>query len=87
MEGYSEEGYLTEKLINAMLAGAVPIYWGGATVRHMFNSKALINVGDYDSFAAVAAHVAALDADPESAKQVVEQPPCTTLKYLMWWRY
>lgn len=36
-------GYTTEKIYHAMLADAIPIYWGNPLVNHDFNSKSFIN--------------------------------------------
>lgn len=36
--------YVTEKIVNAFLAGAIPIYWGSPFVLKMFNPRAFIFV-------------------------------------------
>lgn len=40
-------GYATEKLLEAHLAGSVPIYWGSSTISMDFNPKSFINWHDY----------------------------------------
>ena len=35
-------GYITEKILNAFIAGAVPIYWGTKEVFHIFNRDAFV---------------------------------------------
>lgn len=42
-ENSSYPGYCTEKLLQAFSAGTVPIYWGDATAKEMFNEKAYID--------------------------------------------
>lgn len=50
MENCRKEGYVTEKLINAYYSGAIPIYWGAPDIEKYFNTKAFINVSDFESF-------------------------------------
>ncbi|CAK0823016.1 unnamed protein product, partial [Prorocentrum cordatum] len=35
-------GYVTEKIVNAFLAGSIPIYWGSSAVLDVFNADAFI---------------------------------------------
>jgi hypothetical protein len=66
--------YVTEKVINAYLAGCIPVYWGCPPAdleRLGFNLRAMVYVEDHD---AARAAVAALDADPARARAVFEQP-------------
>lgn len=43
-ENTSYPGYSTEKIMDAFLAGSVPIYWGSPTIHKEFNEKSFINV-------------------------------------------
>lgn len=47
--GNNYQGYVTEKIIDAFVAGAVPIYWGDPTITNVFNPKAFLNRNDYNS--------------------------------------
>ncbi len=68
-------GYVTEKLVNAFLAGAIPIYWGDdATVKAWFNPAAFVNVGDYDSPEAAIDAVIELAQDPERMRAMRAAP-------------
>lgn len=40
--------YTTEKLMDAFLAGSIPIYWGDPKVKEVFNEKAFINAQKED---------------------------------------
>eukprot|EP00557_Chaetoceros_sp_GSL56_P010416 CAMPEP_0176480060 /NCGR_PEP_ID=MMETSP0200_2-20121128/2076_1 /TAXON_ID=947934 /ORGANISM="Chaetoceros sp., Strain GSL56" /LENGTH=587 /DNA_ID=CAMNT_0017876155 /DNA_START=261 /DNA_END=2024 /DNA_ORIENTATION=- len=42
MENTYKEGYITEKIINAFLAGCVPIYYGTREVMDIFNPRAFV---------------------------------------------
>lgn len=48
-ENQYSERYVTEKIVNAFLAGAVPIYWGSSYVSRLFNPEAFIDVGGFES--------------------------------------
>jgi len=50
MENCKQEGYVTEKIVNAFYSGAIPIYWGSSTITEFFNEKAFINVSNFPSF-------------------------------------
>jgi len=53
-ESWMLDGYITEKLVNAMIAHAVPIYWGPPDVVHTFNAASFINAGSLSEDALVA---------------------------------
>ncbi|MCA9658007.1 MAG: glycosyltransferase [Myxococcales bacterium] len=63
-ENESYPGYTTEKIIDPMLAGSLPIYWGNPRVDRDFSTASFINVHDFPSVEAAAEHVAAVDRDP-----------------------
>jgi hypothetical protein len=48
-ENYSEYGYLTEKLLEGMMGGCIPIYWGSESCKEEFNSKSFLNWHDYNN--------------------------------------
>ena len=47
MENSYEDGYISEKIMNAYIAGAIPIYWGTNEVKNIFNPESFIYVNDY----------------------------------------
>lgn len=49
------EGYVTEKLWNALLYGTIPIYWGNPSVNEVLpDVDAIIRVSDFSSLADLA---------------------------------
>jgi hypothetical protein len=65
-ENGSYPGYVTEKILEAYLAGTVPIYWGSPTVDMDFNPDAFINWHAYNSdkvFMEVIKHIDNNDED------------------------
>jgi alpha(1,3/1,4) fucosyltransferase len=47
-ENTSFNGYITEKVFNAYVAGAIPIYFGDKSVINDLNKKAIVWIPDYD---------------------------------------
>ena len=47
-ENAASDGYITEKIASAFLAGAVPIYWGDEHVEQIFNNDSFIWAKDGD---------------------------------------
>lgn len=46
-ENESKPGYTTEKIVEAFLAGTVPIYWGNPLIAEEFNPESFINAHDF----------------------------------------
>ena len=45
------KGFVTEKILNAFLSGAIPIYWGTDEVLQIFNKDAFIYIEkDFGNF-------------------------------------
>lgn len=49
IENSRHTGYVTEKLYNALLSDAIPVYWGAPDVGRVFNSDAFINLDNFSS--------------------------------------
>ena len=49
-ESVSQEGFNTEKLVDAFYTDTIPVYYGDPYIGDIFNTKAFINVRDYPSF-------------------------------------
>lgn len=50
MENCEKKGYITEKLLQAFIAGTIPIYWGDHEyAKKIFNPKSFICIRDFDS--------------------------------------
>lgn len=49
MENSIGDGYVTEKIVNAFYAGAIPIYWGSSNINDLFNKNAFINVSNFNN--------------------------------------
>jgi len=66
------KGYITEKIVSAMLAGAIPIYYGAPDIAEHFNPKSFIDA----SVVGWEKQVLELDRNPELYKQMLAEPWC-----------
>jgi len=82
LENTSEEYYITEKIINALKAGAVPIYYGSPRIAEFFNKNRIVIVTPETMSAAIAKikFIASNDTIwSEMVKQPVEGPRYNTI--------
>lgn len=73
-ESTKHNGFVTEKLMDALVAGSIPIYYGSETVTEIFNGKAFINCNDYNSFDDVIKKIIELDNNDEKYMEMLKQP-------------
>ncbi|CAM9252953.1 unnamed protein product [Discosporangium mesarthrocarpum] len=57
-ENSADAGYITEKIANAFLAGAIPVYWGTVEVLDLFNPQSFIHCGTFPTMEDCADRVA-----------------------------
>ena len=62
-ENSSSPGYVTEKLVEPLLMGVIPIYWGADDVADEFNPACMIDVRKFPCFEDAVDHIIAVDAD------------------------
>jgi hypothetical protein len=74
LESERHSDYITEKLVNAMLAGAIPIYWGAREVGAHFNEGSFIDVGAFENVGACVEHIARIDSDEALYRSMLMQP-------------
>ncbi|MBO5525867.1 MAG: hypothetical protein J5993_03875 [Clostridia bacterium] len=80
-ENSAHPGYITEKIVQAFAAGTIPIYWGAPDVGEIFNKKAMVFAGDYNSPEEVARRVAEIDADDELYLSMLREPALVNENY------
>ena len=70
------DGYITEKLMNPVLARSVPIYLGAPDIFSdgVFNRKAMIHVADFPNYESCVAHIKKVDETPELYLQYLQEP-------------
>ncbi|KAF4705996.1 Alpha (1,3) fucosyltransferase [Perkinsus olseni] len=72
MENRMVPGYVTEKIVNAFLAGAIPIYYGDSAVDSLFNRESFIDLADFEDFRSAAEFVVSLNFNESAALRFVE---------------
>jgi alpha(1,3/1,4) fucosyltransferase len=73
-ENSSYPGYATEKLMEALCAKTIPLYWGSSTVPMEFNPKAFLNWHDFQDDKAFWNAVYELDTNPKLYEEMYMQP-------------
>ena len=77
MENTNQPYYITEKILNAYLGGAVPIYWGCAQVVQVFNTAAFLWIppdAGPEAVAAVFERAIDIDSNPVAYATMRTQP-------------
>lgn len=83
-ENSSAPGYTTEKLVEPMAAGTVPIYWGNPLVGTDFNKEAFIDLGDYSSTESAVKAIAAIDNDSQAYLKMLRAPKLRADQQVDW---
>jgi hypothetical protein len=65
-------GYVTEKPLEAYMAGTVPVYWGDFGNDQCINRNAILNLKDFNSLEEFVSYVSNLSTD--DYKEIYEQP-------------
>jgi hypothetical protein len=73
-ENESYPGYVTEKILYAMLTNAIPVYWGNTEIGKDFNTKSFINCHEYASFDEVIERVIEVDRDEDLYRRYLAEP-------------
>ena len=73
MENSEGDGYLTEKLIDAFLAGTIPIYYGDYTVDEFINPKSFILIRDKHDIQEKIEYIKKIDNDDELYLSILKE--------------
>ena len=73
-ENQRAPGYVTEKIINAMLANAIPIYFGAADISNHFNSKSFIDISSFQSRSEAINFIKRVDQDDKLYCSILNEP-------------
>ncbi|WP_394755047.1 glycosyltransferase family 10 domain-containing protein [Rhodoferax sp.] len=73
-ENNSVPGYTTEKLVNAMQARTLPIYWGDPLVSNNFNPDSFLNLANFNSDEALIEKIIELDQNEIKYTEMMRQP-------------
>jgi alpha(1,3/1,4) fucosyltransferase len=78
-------GYTSEKLIDALLAGTIPIYWGNPRVDEDVHPECFINSTDFESLEHLVDHVRRVDTDEELASTYLARTEFLVRSIDDWW--
>jgi alpha(1,3/1,4) fucosyltransferase len=67
-------GYTTEKILHAMVANSIPIYWGNPEVYKDFNTKSFVNYYDFKNEDEMIEYIVYLDNNKEEYMKVLSEP-------------
>ena len=81
-ESLAHEGFITEKIFDALLADTIPIYYGSSTISEIINKKAYIDIRDYNSLEDVIEKIIELDSDDEKYMEMLREPVFVDEKYI-----
>jgi hypothetical protein len=73
-ENSSTLGYTTEKIVHALAADTIPIYWGNPAVAREFNSRRFINCHEFVSPAEVIDRIQEVDQADKVYRQILAEP-------------
>ena len=73
-ENESHPGYATEKIIEPLLVGSIPIYWGDPQIEDDFNPECMINLHKFKSWDDVIETVLEIDQREDLWRRYVESP-------------
>jgi hypothetical protein len=75
-ENTKMETYSTEKIVNPYLARTIPIYWGSANIKNIFNPESMLFLEDEteESMNKLIQQVIELDEDDEKYLEFVNRP-------------
>lgn len=68
-------GYVTEKLLEPLLAGSIPIYWGDEQAKADFNPEAFIFADDHGTIDDLARHVLRVADSADAVAALTVAPP------------
>lgn len=75
VENSNTDGYMTEKLLDPLLAGSVPIYWGSNGNTTPFPKDCMICVNDFDSFEELISRIKEVDENDEEYLRLCRNNP------------
>ena len=87
MENSYEDGYITEKIMNVFLGGAIPLYWGSPKVKEIFNTKAFIYINDFPSFEDCINYIIEISKNRNVIRQMQNEPIFNYSSPLELWKY
>jgi len=67
-------GYTTEKILHAMCANSIPLYWGNPEVYKDFNTKSFVNYYDFKNEDEMIEYIIYLDNNKDEYMKLMREP-------------
>lgn len=74
LENSIVDGYVTEKILEPMVASTVPVYWGSEYVKKDFNPESFINVNDFQDLNSFMNYLKEIDNDDKKYLEILRAP-------------
>lgn len=86
-ENSSVPGYTTEKLIDPLAMGSVPIYWGNPLVEQDINPNSYININDFKDINEAIKYIKLIDNNEDLYLKYFNNDPLEGCPYVDWKTY
>ncbi len=73
-ENESHPGYTTEKIVEPMRVGSIPIYWGDPLVGRDFDTRSFLSAHDSPTLDDLVERVVEVDRNPDLAREALARP-------------
>lgn len=73
-ENSQADGYITEKVLHAKIAGCVPIYWGDKNTDTDFTEGSIVNLSHYNSYEDVVEKIKELENNVDECSKIAQTP-------------
>lgn len=83
-ENTDEDGYVTEKLLHAKLAGCVPLYWGDKNAKIDFNSESFVNLSGM-TLQQMIRTLKSIDENEQERDRISQCPPLSSQDIEKWY--
>lgn len=67
-------GHTTEKIVDAMIAGCIPVFWGNPDIAREFNPKSFVNAHEFPTMQAIVERVLHLENTPAEYERMLAEP-------------
>lgn len=83
-ENSRRNGYTTEKVVDAMIANSLPIYWGDPLIGRDFNLNSFIDISSYPNIDAAVERIIELDRNDDLYLETLHQPWINDMAMFHW---
>lgn len=84
IENTCVDGYVTEKIMEAFVAGTVPVYWGSSQVKKEFGEGGYIDISDFETLDRAVDYIKKVDSDDALYLDILRRGPQIPCSYDEW---